>query len=204
VFLDEALKAPVETYAAAAVSGNAPASVTCSSGAASGGHFLSAHGGVYAYRVEAATAGAVSTTVASANVTIAAGDKNTLTITQSSDAKETYYNVYRSRKGGTNASADMRFIGRVAKTANSTTTTFVDDNDVIPGTSSALMLTSAPQYDALKLVQMAPPSKIPLAMTMLEYRFAVLYIACLRLSLPKKHAVIRNILPASATWAPFT
>jgi len=39
-------------------------------------------------------------------------------------------------------------------------------------------------------------------MTSLQYRFAVLYIAALRLALPKKHALFTNILPSNATWIP--
>jgi hypothetical protein len=39
-------------------------------------------------------------------------------------------------------------------------------------------------------------------MTSLQYRFAVLYIACLRLAMPKKNALITNILPSNAIWIP--
>jgi hypothetical protein len=198
VFLDENMRQPVENFAATEISGNAPASMTGVASGATG----SIPAGTYAYRVEAAGPGFVSSSVlvTGSTVVVAATNQVALTITQSSGAAESYYNVYRSSKNGSTASNMCRFIGRVAKTG--ATTVFTDTNATIPGTSQAIMLTSAPQYDALRLVQMAPPSKIPLAMTTLQYQFAVMYLACLRLSLPKKHALITNILPSNATWLP--
>ena len=197
VYLDENMRVPVENYASTETSGSACASVPTGVAAGADGTIPA---GNYTYRVEAAGPGFVSTTVVSAAVTVGATNHVTLTITASAGNLESYYNVYRSRKNGTNASSDHRFIGRVAKVGG--TTPFVDTNAVIPGTSQAIMLTSAPQFGALRLVQMAPPSKIPLAMTSLQYRFAVLYIAALRLAMPKKHALITNILPSNATWIP--
>lgn len=197
VFLDENMRMPVENYASTETSGAAPATVTAAATGADG----TIPAGTYSYRVEAAGPGYVSgTTIITGNtVAVSATNHVTLTIAQGVST-ESYYNVFRSRKNGTTVSSDYRFIGRVARTG--ATTTFTDTNATIPGTSQALMLTSAPQYGALRLVQMAPPSKIPLAMTSLQYRFAVLYIAALRLAMPKKHALITNILPTNATWIP--
>jgi hypothetical protein len=200
VFLDENMRQPVENYAATEVSGNAPASMA----AVASGTSATIPAGTYSYRVEAAGPGFVSPTtlLTGSTVAVTLGQQVALTITQSSGAAESYYNVYRSSKSssGSTVSSQMRFIGRIAKAG--TTTVFTDTNASIPGTSQALMLTSAPQFDALRLVQMAPPSKIPLAMTSLQYQFAVMYLACLRLSLPKKHALITNILPSNAVWVP--
>jgi hypothetical protein len=198
VFLDENMREPVENYASTETSGNVPAGVTGSATGSDG----TIPAGNYAYRVEAAGPGFVSATtlVTGTTVTVGATNHVALTISQSSGGAESYYNVYRSSKNGSSASSACRFIGRVAK--GGATTTFTDTNATIPGTSQALMLTTAPQYDALRLVQMAPPSKIPMAMTSLQYQFAVLYVACLRLALPKKHALITNILPSNATWLP--
>jgi hypothetical protein len=195
-FLDENMRQPVENYAPTETSGSAPVGI---SGAASG-TTGSIPAGNYYYRAEAAGPGFVSTSVVSTAVTVAATNIVTLTITASAGQSESYYNIYRSSKNGASTSSLTRFIGRVARTGGSTT--FVDSNASIPGTSNAIILTSAPQFDALRLVQMAPPAKIPLAMTSLQYNFAVMYIACLRLTLPKKHALITNILPSNATWQP--
>jgi len=198
VFLDENMRQPVENYAATEISGSAPTTVV-GTPSGSNGLFTAGQAGNYYYRVETAIAGAVSGTQVSAAVTIAATNQVSLAIAAPVVAG-TYFNVYRGRKNGTNASNDTRFIGRILQTG--ATTNFIDINTSIPGTSSALMLTSAPQAAALRLVQMAPPAKIPLAMAVLQYRFAVMYIAALRLSLPKKHALITNVLPTSAVWIP--
>ncbi|HWQ08265.1 MAG TPA: hypothetical protein VN436_04130 [Holophaga sp.] len=203
IFLDENMRAPRLAYAPDGVSGNAPASVAAVASAASNDYFESDHAGAYYYCVEAAGAGYCSApTVSSAAVTVAAGNKVVLTIAQSSDGAETYYNVYRSKQGGSNTAADMRFIGRVVK--GGTTTTFTDLNTSIPGTSNIIMLTTGKEADALRWLQMIPPAKIPMAMTTLAYRFACLYIAALRVTLPKKHGMLINVLPSSATWKPFT
>ena len=202
IFLDEAMKAPKNVYASDGVSGNAPASVTAAKSAVTNPLFVEANAGAYYYCVEAAGAGYCSAPVILGSaITVAAGDKVTLTITQSSGSAETYYNVYRGRLGGSNAASDMRFIGRVVKAGS--TTTFEDTNSVIPGTSEILLLTTEKSADALRWLQMIPPAKIPMAMTTLQYRFACLYIAALRVTLPKKHGLITNVLPTGAAWKPF-
>lgn len=202
IFLDEAMGAPRITYAADGVSGNAPASVTAAKTAVTNPLFAAPHAGAYYYCVEAAGAGFCSApTVSGAAVTVAAGDKVTLTISQSAGGQETYYNVYRGRLAGTNQPADMRFIGRVKKAG--ATTTFDDTNAAIPGTSNIIVLSSNKQADALRWLQMIPPAKIAMAMTSLAYRFACLYIAALRVTLPKKHGLITNVLPSNAVWKPF-
>lgn len=203
-FLDEGLGAPVSTFAdPSAITGQAVAADPTTAHAADpGSAFLAAHAGNYFYAVEAWSAGVVSNpVVTAAAVPVAAGDAVTLTITPSAGGSETYYKVYRGRKGGTNQPSDMRYIGRVARTGASTT--FVDYNTKVPGTSDALMLTSNPNVGAIRLLQMAPPSKLPLAMTALEYRFVLFYIAALRIATPKKLGVLKNILPSNATWNPY-
>lgn len=203
-FMDERIKAPVSTYAdASAITGQAPVSITAGVPAANPASvFLAAHAGAYYYAVEACSAGVVSNpTVIGAAVTVAAGNRVVLTITASAGGLETYYKVFRGRKGGTNAPADMRLIGRIVKAG--ATTVFNDDNIDIPGTSDALMLSSNPNVGAIRLLQMAPPSKLPLAMTALEYRFVMFYIAALRVATPKKLGLVKNILPTNKTWDPF-
>lgn len=202
-FLDERIKAPVSTYAdASAVTGQAPVSLTAGVPAANpASKFLAAHAGAYYYAVEGCSAGVVSNPTVSGAVTVAAGDRVTLTIAASAGSAETYYKVFRGRKGGTNAPSDMRLIGRVVKTG--ATTTFIDDNVDIPGTSDAIMCSCDPNVGAIRLLQMAPPSKLPLALTALEYRFVMFYIAALRVATPKKLGLVKNILPSNKIWDPF-
>lgn len=201
VYLDEAIKAPVSTYAQAEnLTLTAPASVAGVAAADAASKFLAGHAGDYVYRAEAASGGNVSLTVASAAVTVAAGDKVTLTISQGPSV-ETYYNIYRGRKGAAGAATDVRLIGRVKKAG--ATTTFVDRNTTIPGTSVAMMLSTGLNQQAIRLLQMCPPSKLPLALTGLNYRWVIFAIMGLRVAQPKKLGIIKNILPSNATWTPF-
>lgn len=202
-YIDEA-KTPIIVQAPNSVGPQvAPATVAPVSAPAAGGSWLAAHAGTYYYAAEACQAGQVSApTFSAAAVAVAAGDKVTLTITQSTAATETFYNIYRGRKAGTNAASDVRLIGRVKKAAGATTT-YVDDNSVIPGTSEAFMLTSAPAKRALTWIQMLPLTQYPLAQTELSIRWAVLLLGALRVPDPRKHGLIKNILPKNATWKPF-
>lgn len=203
VFLDERIKMPVYGYAPDAVTGVSSAGVAGVAAVNPASKFVIAHAGNYIYAVEAAGGGHVSNIVNTAGIAVAAGQGVTLTIQPSATGWETYYNVYRSRKNGTGGVTDLRFIGRIKK-AVGPTTTFVDLNENIPGTSNALVLTTAPQFGALRLLQMAPPSKLPLAMTALEYRFVIFYLMALRFAMPKKLGLIKNILPSQTDWNPFT
>ncbi len=204
-FLDERISAPVSTYAdPTSITGQAVAAAPTFALPATDPNsaFLAAHVGAYYYAVEAWSSGVVSNPVVTASAaSVAAGDSVVLTITPSAGGTETYYKVYRGRRNGTNQPSDMRYIGRVARTGSSTT--FTDYNTVIPGTSDALVLTSNPNVGAFRLLQMAPPSKLPLAMTALQYRFVLFYMTALRIATPKKLGAFKNILPTNATWKPF-
>jgi len=202
-FLDERIKAPISTYAdSSSITGQTPVSVTAAHGANGASQFLAAHAGNYYYAAEACSAGVVSNpAILASAVAVSAGDAVTLTITASAGNTETYYKVYRGRKNGTNLATDMRYIGRVVKAG--ATTPFIDYNADLPGCSDALVLSSSPNVGAFRLLQMAPPSKLPLAMTALQYRFVMFYLAALRIAVPKKLGLIKNILPTAKTWDPF-
>ena len=159
-------------------------------------------GGAYFYAVEACQPGQISVlTFIPSAVAVSAGEAVTLTITQSGAGTETDYRVYRGRLNGTNAPDDVRLIARIANTG--VTTTFVDLNQVIPGTSEAFMLTSSPAKRAMTWIQMLPLTQYPLAQTDLSIRWAVLLLGALRIPDGRKHGVITNILPKNAMWRPF-
>ena len=197
-------KVPVQVIAPNSVGPQAgPQSVSGAAVAsANGSKWLAGHAGAYHYVVEACQPGQVSVPVATASATAAAaGGAIDITITQSTSGTETHYNIYRSRLGGTNAAADVRLIARVPKAG--ATTVFRDLNTVIPGTSEAFMLTSAPQRLALSWIQMLPLTQFPLAQTDLAMKWACLLLGALRVPDARKHGVIKNILPSNATWKPF-
>lgn len=161
--------------------------------------------GAYHYAVEAWIPGQVSLpAVTSSAATVAVGKGIDITIT--AGANETYYNVFRSKKGGSNSAADMRFIGTVKRDASGTTV-FRDLNATIPGSSEVPLLTSDPKANALRWLQMLPLTKIPFAMTDFSYPWGAILIGALRVNLPKRHGYVKNVIPTAAKqaggWFPF-
>ena len=132
---------------------------------------------------------------------VAVGDKVTLTITASVGGTETGYAIYRSRRNGTNDTADFRLVARVAK--GGATTTFVDRNEDIPGTSKAFLLNLNPGHTAITWRQLLPLTRFNLYPTNAAViPWALLLFGYLRISKRRHHVMIKNILPTTATWLP--
>lgn len=164
--------------------------------------FGATHAGNYYYLVTGLNANGQSDGVVTAQQAIAAGEKCTLTITASGGGQETGYAIYRSRKNGTNAPSDFRLVARVAKAG--ATTTFVDYNRDIPGTTRAYILNMSPGDHAINWRQLLPMMKFPLYPTNAAViPWAQLMFGYLRITKRRHHAVIKNILPNGATWKPF-
>ncbi|MGL4459029.1 MAG: hypothetical protein ACRCUB_11690, partial [Plesiomonas shigelloides] len=176
-------------------------------GDATDSFFESAHAGNYFYAV-AAIGGqgeGQSQIVKTAQVAVTAGKKVVLTITKSAAGTETGYAIYRSRQNGTDAADDLRLVKVIAKTAGSTTT-FTDLNRDIPGTVSVPLLNMGPSADAIGWRQFQPMIKIPLpfgvgGMPVISW-FQFLF-GYLRVTKPKHHGYIKNVLPSNAKWRPF-
>lgn len=196
-------------YAAAAAANVTfkPASVAIAHANDAASQFTTTRAGNYYWAVagigpngEGLTAVTVSTQTA-----IAAGESATLTITQSAAGTESGYAIYRGRQNGTNASSDLRLVRIVKKTG--ATTTYVDQNRDIPGTISAPLLNMGPSADAIGWRQYQPMTKIPLpfgvggvpVISWFQFLFGYL-----RVTKPKHHGYIKNILPSNAVWRPFT
>ena len=166
--------------------------------------FKAAHAGNYYWGVAGISSTGESDLRITTQTAVAAGEKVTLTITASAAQDESGYAIYRSRKGGTNAAADMRLVARIARTAGSTT--FVDYNRLIPGTSKAYVLNMRPSDDAIAWRQLLPMTRFELFPTLkAELPWAQLLFGYLRVSKRKHHVLIKNILPnqAKAVWDPF-
>jgi hypothetical protein len=169
--------------------------------------FTSSRAGNYYYAVAGIGANGeqLSAVTKSAQVAIADGTKAVLTISQSASGTESGYAIYRSRQNGTNASSDLRLVKIVKKTG--ATTTFTDLNRDIPGTITVPLLNMAPAADAIGWRQFQPMTKIPLpfgvggmpVMSWFQFLFGYL-----RVTKPKHHGLIKNILPSTAQWRPFT
>jgi hypothetical protein len=147
--------------------------------------------------------GETQTTAATGGaVTVAAGNKVTLTITASAAGTETGYVIYRGRKNGTAALSDVREMTKIAKTGASTV--HVDNNQDIPGSTSSYALNLSPVDHAIAWRQYLPMMKIPMAAVNSPI-IPWLQMICgyLRITKRNQHVLIKNIVPTNAAWKPF-
>ena len=158
----------------------APSIVVADAGAA--GSLLQQ--GTYVYYATAVSLIGESLPGASQTATVtAAGDKVTVTITAVSGAA--YYNVYRSGLGGSTASA--KFIGKIKQGAGNPV--FTDLGNRQPGSVTGFLI----QGNTMHIAQLAPYSKVKLAVSDLslpEAHFRFLSLAMLQ---PRKNVLIDNI-----------
>jgi hypothetical protein len=191
---------------ATANNGFKPAAVAGVPAADAASQFTAPRAGNYYYAV-AGVGGqgqGQSTILKSAKVAVAAGEKVTLTITVSGSGLETGYAIYRGRLNGTNGTDDLRLMCMVPRTGASTV--YVDLNRDIPGTVKVPLLNLGKGADAIGWRQFQPMTKIPLpfgvggvpVVSWFQFLFGYL-----RVTKPKHHGVIKNILPKTARWKPF-
>lgn len=160
------------------------------------------HAGQFYYLVTGVNAKGQSTGVISGAVTVAAGGKNTLTITRSAGAQETGYVIYRSRKNGTNAVTDFREMIRIP--CAGATTVWDDLNRDLPGATKARVLSMGAGSDAINWRQLLPMTKFPLYPTKAAtLPWAQLLFGYLRMAKRKHHVLIKNIVTANQAWKPF-
>jgi hypothetical protein len=184
-----------------------PASVAGTPASDASSQFTTSRAGNYYYAVAGIDKDGkgMSTARVSAQVAVAAGEKVTLAIGQSSNTTESGYAIYRSKQNGTNDIADMRLVKIVKKTGSSTS--YVDLNRDIPGTVTVPVLNMAPNADAIGWRQFQPMTKIQLPFGvggMPVHSWFQFLFGYLRVTKPKHHGYIKNILPAQAKWRPFT
>jgi hypothetical protein len=145
-----------------------------------------------------------STILKSAQIAVAAGKRAAITITASASGLETGYAIYRGRLNGTNGTADLRLMTMVPRTGASTV--YNDVNRDIPGTCKVPVLNLNQASDAIGWRQFQPMTKIPLpfgvggvpVISWFQFLFGYL-----RVTKPKHHGYIKNILPRTAKWKPF-
>lgn len=202
---DQAQTVPYEVLNsgdAALYSAIQPVSVTAAQSGDASSTFTAARAGNYYWFVTGLTAAGESAGVATAQTAVVAGNRVTLTITASAGGTETGYAVYRSRLGGTNAASDMRLMGRIAKAG--ATTTYIDQNLNIPGTTKAYILNMQSSAGAITWRQLLPMMKFAFYPTAtVTVPWAQLLFGYLRLAKRRHHVVIKNILTNGSTWKPF-
>lgn len=150
---------------------------------ADGGAAGSLLDGTYVYYATAVNERGESLPGASASQAVAAGNKINVTITAVSGAK--YYNVYRSKAGGSAASA--KFIGRIAQAAGNPV--FVDLGNRQPGAVTGFLV----QANTMQIAQLAPYSKLKLAVSDLSLPEAHFRFLSLAVYQPRKNVLIENI-----------
>ena len=145
-----------------------------------------------------------STILKSGQIAVGAGKKAVITITKSASGLETGYAIFRGRLNGTNGTDDFRLMCVVPRTGDSTV--YTDLNRDIPGTVKVPLLNLDQSSDAIGWRQFQPMTKIPLpfgiggvpVISWFQFLFGYL-----RITKPKHHGYIKNILPKTAKWKPF-
>jgi hypothetical protein len=120
--------------------------------------------------------------VGSTAAAIAKGDKLTLVIT-TGGGTDRFYNVYRGLTATT-----TKFIGRVVRAASGTTT-FVDLFNKLPGSVTGFLV----QGDTMEVKELAPYSRIKLAVTDLSQPEAHFRFLCLASTQPRKNVLVANL-----------
>ncbi|EDL8063694.1 hypothetical protein CTA21_16205 [Salmonella enterica] len=101
--------------------------------------------------------------------------------------------------------ANYRLVKYIAKDTKNATTKWTDNNRDIPGTVCAPLLNLGAGADAIGWRQFQPMTKIPLpfgvggmpVMSWFQFLFGYL-----RMTKPRHHGYIKNILPSTASWRP--
>jgi hypothetical protein len=153
-------------------------------------YFGASDAGSYYYKVVAVNRYGKSTPVDSALITgVVADDKVELTITKAaSGTAPSLYEIYRSKVGGTLASA--RLIFKVAYVEGATQVV-TDLNRFLPDCSKGYMLTQS--SEVLKWKQLAPFTKIPLATIDSSIRWMQVLYGGLMIMAPKKCGMYINV-----------
>ena len=149
-------------------------------------YFAAADAGSYWYKIVACNKfgkSAPVTTVAA--VAVASGDVVNIPVTDGGDT--TYYEIYRSDLNGTAASC--RFIMKVARSGAAQSLT--DLNRFLPNCSKGYMLTQT--SEVMKIKQLAPFTKIPLATIDTSVRWAQCLFLALQIQKPLQNGMFINI-----------
>ncbi len=157
--------------------------------AGTGSEFLLTDAGKYYFKIVAVGTQGYSVPTTSSQITVAAGETVTITLTDAAIGDVTEYWVYRSEKNG---AADTAKLFKKVKFAGPTSIT--DDNSVIPGMTYAFGFSWDPTV--LEFAQLGLPAvRVPLAKIDLSERFAVVLVGTPIVKAPTKLVVWKNCNP---------
>ena len=170
-----------------ATGGNSPGTPTLSTITDAAGSTTFLNGQTYYYLVTAENDDGEGAAVTSPQFTITGNGKQVTVpiVAPGSGGTPKFYNVYRSGNGGTAANA--RFIGRIAYAGS--TTNFLDLNNKIPGFVTGVLV----QPDTMDVAELAPYSRMKLAISDLSLPEAHFRFATLRVFSPKKNVLGENL-----------
>lgn len=186
------VKGPVVAAGNSAKRPNTPTSITGVAASDSASKFTTAYAGNYVYGVHAINAYGISAAATSSSITVAAGEKVTLTITPDTNGEAaTGFIITRSKAGG----SDLMEMVRVANSGNSTTVV-VDFNEDLPGTAQIVLLT--PTTDEMRpnasFGQLMGMSNFDLPTdSSLAHRGVVALYGMLEVRAPEYCAMIKNV-----------
>lgn len=189
-----------------------------SNAAVNGSMFNAKRNGAYVYAVAAVSksgAGYSKAKIVDAQ-TIISGGNLVLTITNPTSTDLGGFAIYRGRQDvaksadDTDTLRDLRLVKVIPADLSSAAagkTVFTDNNTDMPGTVCVPQLNLAAGSDAIGWRQFQPMTKIPLpfgvggmpVMSWFQFLFGYL-----RITKPKHHGYIKNILPTQAKWRPHT
>jgi hypothetical protein len=160
--------------------------------------FTAATAGTYWYKVTCVNKyGESAATAAGSGTAIAAGEINTINVSEGSPVA-TSYRIYRSKKDAADAS-DCRFAFEVARAT--ATQDIVDRDTYLPGTSRVYLLTMDEIYNAIEWDQFLPMMRFTLYPTAAaEYPFLMLLFGALNVKKEEQHAQIINIGYSGDAW----
>jgi hypothetical protein len=165
----------------------APAAPSSVGGVAAGASTSLAAGTYQYYATAVNERGESGRTVESGGVVVAAGDQVTVTIAHAAPGEVRYFNVYRSLAGGSVASA--KFIGRVAS-SGVTNTIFLDLGNKRPGFVTGFLV----QGDTMAVKELAPYSRLKLAVTDLSVPEAHFRFLTLAVMQPRRNVLLDNLV----------
>ena len=149
-------------------------------------YFAAADVGTYIYQIVACSKFGKSAPITSAAVGVVTDDAVSIAVTDGGN-DTSYYEVYRSALNG--AASTCRLIMKVARSG--ATQTIVDVNRFLPDTSRGFMLTQT--SEVLKIKQLAPFTKIPLATIDTSVRWAQVLFLALQVMKPLQNGMFINI-----------
>jgi hypothetical protein len=196
-------RSPIHQAVAAANVGFKPASITITANATDvNSKFQSNQGGNFYYAVTGINQYGETQAVVSAQAAIVAGGSASIAIAASASGTETGYVIYRGRLNGTNALSDLREMVRIPKTG--ATTTYLDTNSEIPGSTSSFVLNLSESDHAIAWRQYLPMMKIPMAAVNSPIQpWLQMICGFLRITKRNQHIVIKNIVPNKSVWRAF-